>query len=741
LPPTAPVVVSFPKATESGDAITQTYFGKCEGVDQYREVVERAAAQGDATAQYEIGRLYAEGEGVERDDVAAVKWLRMAADQGHAIAQWSLGSCYCTGRGVKQNLPKAVEWYRKAAEQGNPDGQYALGICYDRGKGVRQDQQEAVKWYGKAADQDDDCAQFQLGVCYANGNGVEQDLFEAIKWYRMAAHQRHPAAQCSLGNCYAAGISVQRNLAAAAWWWHRAEEQGYPVVYNNLDFACDVGEESHQREVVNWFLRAPQQGFAYAQCSLGFGYTIDHALEELISNAQDEKATRIDVRFEHVEGRRYSISVEDDLPEGFRELADADSLFTPSRKKNHPTKRGRFNFGEKWVIAICDSAKISSMTGTISWEDNEVRYSRVQQAAGTLFEGHVTSNRREHRQVCQKMLRIISNDGVVMTFNGRIIEPRKPVVSFEATLPTIIVNEKAELVRTERQTTVNLYEVREREEASLYERGIPVVKTGDLYHYDVRQKVPPSLSRDNVPASFLKLLRTLTLDQTHNLIPKDKIRATWVREGLEDAKPETVASVLDKTFGKQRAIADPSDREAEDRLTAEGFTIIPADAFNTATWRNIMATGAAQAAGMIRPTAKSGRTDLNAQVKTSLDANELTPAMKLVEQYAVLVAKQVVGSDITVAWVNDVDCPFSVRYGPRGSSAGAFDFNVARLGHGWFDRPPATTWEIESLLLHEFGRHRASNHLSEAYCDALAEYGARLSALKLQQPELFAKFR
>ena len=468
---------------------------------------------------------------------------------------------------------------------------------------------------------------------------------------------------------------------------------------------------------------------------------IHHALEELVSNAQDENVTRIDVRFEHVEQRRYRITVEDDSPEGFKELAHAYTLFAPSYKKSDPTKRGRFNFGEKWVIAICDSAQISTTTGTIIFEGDQRRRSRTKRAAGTLFEGYVTSNREEYEKVCQRMLRIIPNEGVILTFNGQEIKPRQPVVSFEATLPTIIANEEGELVRSERKTTVNLYEVREGEDASIYELGIPVVKTGDLYHYDIRQKVPLSLNRDNVPPKFLKLLRTLALDHIHNLIPEDKITASCVREGLEGATPEAVASVLEKTFGEKRAIADPSDREAENRLKADGFTIIPANTFSKATWQNIKAAGAAQAAGTIRPTPKPYRDDPDAPVRKLLDPKKLTPAMKLVEEYAVLIAQHVVGSAISVTWVNDMECYFSACYGPRGSKGGALDFNVARLGYGWFDRPPATTWEIESLLLHEFGHHKASNHLSDAYFDALTEFGAKLSVLKLRQPELFEKFR
>jgi TPR repeat protein len=50
-----------------------------------------------------------------------VKWFRKAAEQGHAPAQYNLGVCYYYGNGVPQNYREAVRWIRKAAEQGHAD--------------------------------------------------------------------------------------------------------------------------------------------------------------------------------------------------------------------------------------------------------------------------------------------------------------------------------------------------------------------------------------------------------------------------------------------------------------------------------------------------------------------------------------------------------------------------------------------------------------------------------------------
>ena len=57
---------------------------------------------------------------MEQDRARAVHWYTKAAEQGHAQAQFNLGVCFLTGQGVEQDLARAVHWYTKAAEQGDP---------------------------------------------------------------------------------------------------------------------------------------------------------------------------------------------------------------------------------------------------------------------------------------------------------------------------------------------------------------------------------------------------------------------------------------------------------------------------------------------------------------------------------------------------------------------------------------------------------------------------------------------
>ena len=85
----------------------------------------------------------------------AFKFCSVAAEQGHAEAQFNLGVMYDNGQGVKQDYFKAVEWYQKAADQGQSDAQFNLGLLYYDGEGVRQNYTKAKEYFGLACDNKD----------------------------------------------------------------------------------------------------------------------------------------------------------------------------------------------------------------------------------------------------------------------------------------------------------------------------------------------------------------------------------------------------------------------------------------------------------------------------------------------------------------------------------------------------------------------------------------------------------
>jgi serine/threonine protein kinase len=118
-----------------------------EGADLLKPLAER----GEAGAQYQLGMLYLQGQGVARSDPDAMRLLGRAADQGHARAQLALGDLYAAGRGAARDDRAARTWYEKAAMQGSLDAQLKLGDLYAGGRGVTQSSFQAYVWYGVAA--------------------------------------------------------------------------------------------------------------------------------------------------------------------------------------------------------------------------------------------------------------------------------------------------------------------------------------------------------------------------------------------------------------------------------------------------------------------------------------------------------------------------------------------------------------------------------------------------------------
>lgn len=90
-----------------------------------------AALAGDAVAQFELGRAYADGAGTVEDMFEAARWYKMAADQGNAPAQRDLAILYNKGLGVPQDYVQAYVWFDLAATR------FATGRRYDQAVEMR----------------------------------------------------------------------------------------------------------------------------------------------------------------------------------------------------------------------------------------------------------------------------------------------------------------------------------------------------------------------------------------------------------------------------------------------------------------------------------------------------------------------------------------------------------------------------------------------------------------------------
>jgi uncharacterized protein len=221
--------------------------------------------------QFNLGVRYATGEeGLSKDPVLAMKWIRLAADQGHAGAQESIGFCCAT----VGDFGGAEKWYRLAANQGHEMAQLSLGMMYETGDGVPQDYAESMKWYRLAANQGHETAQYVIGRMYYNGEGVPQDYAESMKWYRLAANQGVDSAQFNLAQMYRQGLGVPKDNAKAVKWYRLAVDQGHANAQGLLGWMYYNGQGVPQDydEGVKWYRLAANQGHETSQANLGLAY-------------------------------------------------------------------------------------------------------------------------------------------------------------------------------------------------------------------------------------------------------------------------------------------------------------------------------------------------------------------------------------------------------------------------------------------------------------------------------------
>ena len=124
----------------------------------------RAAQMGEPHAQATLGTMFSQGDGVRRDDRAAVHWYTLAAAQGHRAAEYNLGGMYLDGAGgLREDDAKGVQLYLASARQGFAPAQAGLGIAYELGIGVSPDRASAIRWLDQAAAQGDAQAQWLAG--------------------------------------------------------------------------------------------------------------------------------------------------------------------------------------------------------------------------------------------------------------------------------------------------------------------------------------------------------------------------------------------------------------------------------------------------------------------------------------------------------------------------------------------------------------------------------------------------
>lgn len=227
--------------------------------------------------------------------------LERAANNGVAVAQKELGVCYLTGQVVERNFQEALNWFRKAAEQNFPEAINNIGVVYESGYGVKVDFCEAEKWYKKAADLGLTKAKYNLADLYyqhfeelylqssKQSDEVSFSIHEeiiniqnpisyeqkAFNLFCEAAEEGFTAAKCRVAECYLYGYGINKNEEAAFKWYNEAaQEDSVDAMYAiGLFYQKGLNPCEHDaQKAFEYFKKSADNGLPAGMRALGYCY-------------------------------------------------------------------------------------------------------------------------------------------------------------------------------------------------------------------------------------------------------------------------------------------------------------------------------------------------------------------------------------------------------------------------------------------------------------------------------------
>jgi len=191
--------------------------------------------KGEIEAQYQLGFLYSEGRGIEKDDEKAVFYLQEASRREHLEATHLLACLYYENRGVPKeteipqyNQFRAVFLWNQCIEKGHADAERKLGDAYTSGIGVtKADPIKASQHYMNSTSKSAADAFHIIGDMYEKGlGGLEKDEKAAAKRYTLSANEGNSIAKYRLGSMYMEGRGVSKDKDKAMNLFESAVEQG-----------------------------------------------------------------------------------------------------------------------------------------------------------------------------------------------------------------------------------------------------------------------------------------------------------------------------------------------------------------------------------------------------------------------------------------------------------------------------------------------------------------------------------
>nr|WP_295465141.1 tetratricopeptide repeat protein [Mesorhizobium sp.] len=223
-------------ASTGGTPLSNPWEALRDGYDKYRnghkdeaiEAYRYAAEKGQLGAQWKLARMYADGDGVARNDYEAFKFYSQIVSQG--VDHGSVEAAYVSDALV------AIGTYVRTGIPGSP---------------VKADPMLAQEYYRDAAtNYRNPTAQFELGRMFLNGEGVKSSVKQAGRWLQLAAEKGHAGAQATLGNLLYQRGKVVRGLAMLTAAMERADPRDRQWIGGMQEEAFALATEADRRTAI-----------------------------------------------------------------------------------------------------------------------------------------------------------------------------------------------------------------------------------------------------------------------------------------------------------------------------------------------------------------------------------------------------------------------------------------------------------------------------------------------------------
>ncbi len=190
---------------------------------------------------FKLSRTSSNADSIEKNAPKAVHYSNNASKEGDAEAQYALGKMYELGKNnVQQDFSKAFEQYSIAADQGHAGAQNSLGCMFIHGKGIPQE------WYSSVDDKKADTCLSTLGLKYIPGKGVTY-------WGDDSSQRSEDFNKCNSARFEMADI-----------WWKKSADQGHAEAQFNLGLGSSVFPEGY-KDAIHWLREAAEAGHAKAE--------------------------------------------------------------------------------------------------------------------------------------------------------------------------------------------------------------------------------------------------------------------------------------------------------------------------------------------------------------------------------------------------------------------------------------------------------------------------------------------